>query len=74
MKVIEAFQIKGNIHDSITAIRVDRNLSGGERARKTAIIGDIDLSVEPTSLENVMWTGDAVEDPKELIGQNVILV
>lgn len=74
MKIERVFQIKGNIHDIVTGIYIDRELTGKERACKTALVGDLELSVGSTSLADLMWTGDEIPDPKALIGQEIVFL
>ena len=74
MIIVDAFQMKGNKHPIITSIRLDRDLTGKERACKTALVGDLELSVGSTSLADLMWTGDEIPDPKALIGQEIVFL
>ena len=76
MIIVDAFQMKGNKHPIITSIRLDRDLTGKERRSETAIIGNnnLTISIGSTSLADLMWTGDEIQDPKALIGQEIILL
>ena len=76
MKIERVFQIKGNKHDIVTGIYFDRELTGKERRCKTAIIGDDNLTISlgSTSLADLMWTGDEIQNPQALVGQEIILL
>lgn len=74
MRIKDVFQINGSKHDVLTTIRFDRKLSEKERICRTAVIGDITLSLNPTTSDELMWTPDEIQNPKSLIGKEIILL
>ncbi len=69
MKIVEIFQANG-----INIICVDRQLTWSERSKKTVKIKDLVLTVNATTNDRWISSGDEIENAQSLAGEEIELV
>lgn len=69
MKIVEIFQA-----NNVNIICVNRKLTWPERARKTAKIEDMTISVNDTTNDHWLSTRDTIQDPEALAGKEIELI
>lgn len=69
MKIVEIFRA-----NNVNIICVDRKLTWPERAKRTAKIENMTVSVSDTTNDRWLSTKDDIQDPKALTGKEIELM